>query len=184
MTSSQRLPGDLTEREELEQMIRVNLAGEEGALRIYEGQLAALKGTSSAAPIEHMKTQEQVHRDYFAKELVQRHMRPTILSPLWYGGGYLLGYVTGLLGAKAAMACTVAVEDVIETHYAEQERRLDTFETPETDLQKAIAQFREEELEHKATGLHHDAEEAPAYKLLSLGIRKMTKLAIFLSKRL
>lgn len=185
MTSSTtKLPGQLTESEELDQMIRVDHAGEYGAKRIYEGQLAALKNHPCAPTIQHMKEQEQVHLDYFSKELVDRRVRPTLLSPLWHMGGYLLGYTTGLLGEKAAMACTVAVEEVIGEHYLEQEKRLDSFEKPEDDLHKTIAQFRAEELEHKETGLDHGAEQAPAYKLLSAGIKGITKAAIFLSKRL
>lgn len=183
MTSLGRFPGTLSEDDELAQMIRVDHAGEYGAKRIYEGQLAALKNHSCAPTIVHMKEQEQVHLDYFSKELVNRRVRPTLLSPLWHVGGYLLGYATGLMGEKAAMACTVAVEEVIGEHYFEQEKRLETFEKPQEDLHKAISQFRAEELEHKETGLDHGAEEAPAYKLLSAGIKGITKVAIFLSKR-
>tara|TARA_A100000171_G_C2139703_1_gene153891 strand:+ start:8302 stop:8853 length:552 start_codon:yes stop_codon:yes gene_type:complete len=182
--SLKRLPGELTEQEELSSMIRVNHAGEYGAKRIYEGQLAALKGSSCVPTIKHMKDQEQVHLDYFSNELVNRRIRPTLLSPLWHAGGFLLGYATGFLGEKVAMACTVAVEDVIDQHYEEQEERLKTFKAPEQDLKNKIAQFRAEELEHKETGLHHGAEDTPGYKLLTTGIKNITKLAIFLSKRL
>ena len=185
MTCEQKFSERITpESEQLTQMIRVNHAGEYGAKRIYEGQLSALKGTNCVATIEHMKDQEQVHLDYFSKELTQRRIRPTLLSPFWHVGGYLLGYATGLIGEKAAMACTVAVEDVIDQHYQDQEKKLDTFQQPETKLKEAIAQFRAEELEHKETGLDHGAEQAPAYKLLSAGIRGITKLAIAFSKKI
>src|SRR5258708_5872603 len=108
------LPGDLPHEAHIRRMIRVNHAGEYGAQRIYAGQLAVL-GKSSCAPVlESMARQEQAHLDTFSDWMVKRRVRPTLLMPLWHVAGYALGAATALLGEKAAMACTVAVESVID----------------------------------------------------------------------
>lgn len=175
-------PNDLSTAERLERMIRVNHAGEYGAKRIYAGQLAVLKGTESEATIQHMAEQEQVHLDYFEQEIVKRKVRPTALHPLWHVGGFALGAATALMGEKAAMACTVAVEETIDEHYKEQLDALDGV-TEEKELRDAIAKFREEELEHRDTGLEHRAEDAPGYPVLYSAVRNISKLAIKLAER-
>lgn len=167
----------------IHEMIRVDHAGEYGAKRIYEGQLQALKGHPIEPVIRHMYDQELAHLKAFEGWMIDHAVRPTILSPLWHGAGYALGWVSGKLGSEAAMAVTVAVEDVIDQHYAEQLKVLDSLNNYD-DIKQGITQFREEELDHKNQGLMHDAESAPLYPLLSRVVRLGTQLAIALSKKI
>lgn len=181
------LPGDkptLKREQDIASMIRVNHAGEYGAKMIYEGQLAVLGDDPKMKKlIGHMAEQEKVHLDYFEKEIVKRGVRPTALHPLWHIAGYALGAVTAKMGPEAAMACTVAVEEVISEHYAEQ---LDALENKpeEKELRAKIAKFKAEEEEHHDTGLEHDAESAPGYRLLSAAIKGGSRLAIKIAKRI
>ncbi len=175
-----RMPGDLTERETLERAIRVDQAGEFGARRIYEGQLAVLGKTPAGPQIRHMYEQELEHLQTFDRLIHERRVRPTILAPLWHVAGFALGAGTALMGEKAAMACTVAVEEVIDEHYAKQAEEL--AET-EPALVEKIEKFRAEELEHRDIGLAEGAEEAPAYPLLSAAIKAGSRAAIWLSER-
>ena len=108
----------------IEQVIRVNHAGEFGAKRIYEGQIKYLKNDDDLETVKHMYNQELEHLDFFNKELINRDIRPTLLMPLWNKLGFLLGAVTAKMGTKSAMACTVAVEEVIEEHYQQQIEKL------------------------------------------------------------
>ena len=179
-TAEYRLPGDPTAREVLERTIRVDHAGEYGAKRIYEGQLAVLGRTKYGPLIEHMKAQEQVHLDTFSRLIGERRVRPTALLPFWHVAGFALGAATALLGHRGAMACTVAVEEAIDEHYRAQE---DILGDDEAALRADIARFRAEELEHRDTGLEHEAEQAPAYRLLSAAIKTGCKLAIKISER-
>ncbi len=180
------LPGDKaasTIDADIASMIRVNHAGEYGAKRIYEGQLAVFKDNPKLKKIiQHMADQEVAHLEFFEKEIVRRGVRPTALHPLWHLAGYALGAATAKLGPEAAMACTVAVESVISGHYQEQ---LDDLENNKAErvLRAAIAKFKAEEEEHHDLGLKHDAEQAPAYALLSAVIRRGAKLAIEVAKR-
>jgi ubiquinone biosynthesis monooxygenase Coq7 len=176
-------PGDTNQAEILAQIIRVNQAGEYGAARIYAGQLAGMKPGPATAIVEHMQAQEQAHLDTFNKMLVNRRIRPTILSPIWNVAGFALGFITGKMGQKAAMACTVAVEEVIDQHYQVQEQILEQFPN-ENILKETVSKFRQEELEHRDIGLHHGAQQAPFYKLLCSGIKIASKTAIWLSKRI
>lgn len=169
------------DKDTIERIIRVNHAGEYGAKRIYAGQMAVLKDSPSLPLIAHMAAQEQVHLDYFSEEIIARRVRPTALFPLWHVAGYMLGAATALLGEKTAMACTVAVEEAIDEHYAAQLNVLE--EEEEAGLREKIAQFRAEELEHKNTALEHKAEEAPAYMLLKAAIKQGSKAAIWLASR-
>lgn len=175
------LPGDASEEETIESMIRVNHAGEYGAKRIYEGQLAFIKDAAAKAKIQEMAEQEEAHLKYFDDEIKARKVRPTALQPIWHLGGYALGAVTAMMGKEAAMACTVAVESVIDEHYAEQEEMLGK---GEKKLKDKITQFRAEEMEHHDTGLAEGAEDAVGYPVLTTGIRGITKLAIELSKKI
>ncbi len=169
------------------QAVRVDQAGEYGAVRIYQGQLAALRRRQDAASrqalpvVTEMLEQERPHLAYFEQQMRERQVRPTLLQPFWHVLGYGLGAVTAAMGVKAAMACTVAVESVIADHYAEQLCAL-----PETEdaLKQRITQFRDDEIEHHDTGLAQQAEHATAYPLLYHGIRGVTKLAIAVSRRL
>ena len=179
-TGDDLLPGDPDPRELVARMIRVNHAGEYGAKRIYEGQLAVLKRTRIAPTIRHMKEQEQAHLDAFEKLIVERRVRPTLLHPVWHVAGFALGAATALLGERAAMACTVAVEEVIDEHYSAQSARLGKDEAP---LKETIEQFRTEELEHRDIGLKHEAQLAPGYELLSTAIKAGSRAAIWLAER-
>jgi len=174
------LPGDLTPGKALARMIRVDQAGEYGARRIYEGQLAVLGRSPAAATIRKMHEQELAHLETFDRLVAERRVRPTLLQPVWHVAGFALGAATALLGEKAAMACTVAVEEVIDEHYAGQAERLGE---DEPELKKTIEEFRADELEHRDIGLEHDAEGAPAYPLLSGAIKAGSRLAIWLSER-
>lgn len=179
-TAEYRLPGDPTAREVVERTIRVDHAGEYGAKRIYEGQLAVLGRTKYGPLIEHMKAQEQVHLDTFSRLIGERRVRPTALLPFWHVAGFALGAATALLGHRGAMAYTVAVEEAIDEHYRAQEA---TLGDDEAELRTDIARFRAEELEHRDTGLEHEAEQAPAYRLLSAAIKTGCKIAIKISER-
>jgi ubiquinone biosynthesis monooxygenase Coq7 len=175
-----RQPGDPTDREMIERLVRVDHAGEYGARRIYEGQLAVLGRTRHGPVIEHMKAQEQVHLDTFTRLISERRVRPTALLPFWHVAGFALGAATALMGARAAMACTVAVEEAIDEHYAAQAAALPEHEAP---LRETIERFRAEELEHRDIGLANEAEQAPAYRLLSAAIKAGCKVAIKVSER-
>lgn len=177
-----RFSSDLSATETLSRIVRVDQAGEYGAARIYAGQLAVLKKSASAAAIEEMAEQEQKHLSYFNDQIKQRGVRPTALQPLWHIGGWAMGAATALLGEKAAMACTVAVESVISDHYARQSETLEAM-PEEAELKQTIEQFRAEEMEHHDTALEHKAEDAPFYAALSTVVRAQTKLAIWLSER-
>jgi len=180
-TAGDRLPGDLTKDELIERIIRVDHAGEFGAKRIYEGQLAVLRGKPEAPAIEHMYAQELEHLHAFEKMMVERRVRPSALHPIWNAAGFALGAATALLGPKAAMACTVAVEEVIDEHYRKQSEKLGADEAP---LKAKIEKFRAEELEHRDAGLEHGAEHAPAYPLLTGAIKAGSRLAIWLAERI
>lgn len=171
------------DRDELHRMIRVDQAGEFGATRIYEGQLAVMgdRGPHSAE-IRHMAEQEEGHRARFDEMLTKKGVRPTALHPFWSAAGYALGAGTALLGPEAAMACTAAVEEEIDKHYSEQLDRLaETNSEPE--LAAMIEEFREDEREHRDAALANGAEQAPAYPLLSGAIRLGCKIAIKVSER-
>jgi len=175
------LPGDLPRGESIHRMIRVDHAGEYGARRICEGQLAVLGRRRDADPIRHMATQEKRHLDAFDKLIGERRVRPTALHPLWHVAGYALGAATALLGREAAMACTVAVEEVIDEHYAKQAARLGA---DDPELKTMIEAFRAEEIEHRDIALAEGAERAPAYDLLRDAIKTGSRVAIWLAERI
>lgn len=161
-------------------MIRVNHAGEFGAKRIYQGQLAILGNSEYGDVLRHMAAQEEEHFATFTQMIRERGVRPSIFHPFWDLAGFALGAGTALINHKAAMACTVAIEEVIDEHYAEQVEELGD---REPELKAKIEQFREEELEHRDLGLEHDAELSPGYRALSTVIRNGSKLAIWVAKR-
>ena len=163
-------------------MVRVDQAGEFGATRIYAGQLAVMGDRSPAArAIARMAAQEERHRAAFDAMIARRGVRPTLLSPLWNRAGHALGVVTALIGPEAAMACTAAVETEIDRHYSEQ---LEELGDSDAELSALVADFREEELEHRETAISHGAERAIAYPLMSAAIRLGCRVAIGLSKRI
>lgn len=173
----------MVDKSELHRMIRVDQAGEFGATRIYEGQLAVMgdRGPHSAE-IRHMAEQEEGHRARFDAMMAQRGVRPTALQPFWSVAGYALGAGTALLGPEAAMACTAAVEEEIDKHYSEQIDRL-AENNSDPELSDMIEEFREDERAHRDAALAHGAEKAPAYPLLSGAIRLGCRIAIKVSER-
>jgi len=170
---------------DIESMIRVDHAGEYGAVRIYEGQLAVLKrrkGTeASVETIAHMAEQEQRHLKAFDKLVNERKVRPTALEPVWRIAGFALGAATAALGEKAAFACTAAVEEVIDEHYAAQ---IVALEDKDPALKGRIEDFRADEAAHRETAIAQGAEQAPGYKLLSETIKAGCRIAIKLSERI
>ncbi len=174
-------PGDLSARARAERMIRVDHAGEYGAARIYAGQLAVLGRGEKGGLLRHMEAQEQEHLRTFKDMIANRRVRPTVLLPLWHVAGFALGAVTAALGEKAAMACTVAVEETIDAHYSGQ---IDSIDPAESGLRGTLEKFRAEELEHRDIGLANGAEEAPGYRLLSRIIKTGCRTAIAISERI
>ncbi|MFQ5784425.1 MAG: demethoxyubiquinone hydroxylase family protein [Alphaproteobacteria bacterium] len=181
VTAEDRLPGDPDAGALVARMIRVDHAGEYGAARIYEGQLAVLDNRPCATAIRRMAEQEKDHLAAFDRLVVTRRVRPTALSPIWNVAGFALGAASALLGERAAMACTVAVEEVIGEHYANQAARLGD---DEAELRDTIEDFRADELAHRDTGLAEGAEDMPGYAVFSGAVKAGTRLAIWLSERI
>ncbi len=180
-TAQGRLPGDPDREALVARMLRVDHAGEQGATRIYAGQLAVLGETPAAPVIKRMAEQEREHLAAFDQLLAERGVRPTVLSPVWHVAGFALGAASALMGSRAAMACTVAVEETIDAHYQSQ---IEALGDDEAALRQTVAKFRDDELEHRDTGLAHGAEEAAGHALLDRGVRVGTRLAIWLSERI
>jgi 3-demethoxyubiquinol 3-hydroxylase len=180
-----RLPGDPNAERQVARMIRVDHAGEYGAKRIYDGQLAVLRRrpgsakSASAEKIRRMAEQEQRHLDAFDKLVVERRVRPTALSPLWHVAGFALGAATALMGERAAMACTVAVEEVIDEHY---QRQIEMLGDDEPALKKSLEEFRTDELEHRDVAIDAGGQSGPP--LLGIAIKAGSRLAIWLSTRI
>jgi ubiquinone biosynthesis monooxygenase Coq7 len=163
-------------------MLRVDQAGEFGATRIYAGQLAVLPRNSPAAKlVSRMADQEKRHLERFDALMSARRVRPTVLQPIWNVAGFALGAATALMSDKAAMACTEAVETEIDLHYGKQ---LEDLGDQDPELAADIEKFRAEEVEHRDTAREAGAALAPAYPLLTFGIRAACRVAIGLSKRI
>lgn len=166
----------------IKSMLRVNQAGEYGAIRIYQGQLKTLKDKDEQAVIKEMEEGEQAHLKTFNTLLVEHDVPPTLLTPLWHVGGYLMGAVTGILGKRAAHTCTKAVEEVIEEHYQSQIDALEHDPHPMANvLRGTFIQFRKEEIAHKETAEHRGAYASTGP--LSQVIKFISKAAINISKR-
>jgi len=185
-TGRPRNPGDPDPRELVERVIRVDQAGEFGAVRIYDGQLAALRWTGRAnseahAKIAAMARAEREHSKVFDRLIAERRVRPTLLSPLWNVAGFALGAATALMGDKAAMACTVAIEETIDEHYSSQAAALGD---DEAELRATVEKFRADELIHRDEALASGAEQAAGYGVMTAAIRAGSRLAIWLSTRL
>ncbi|NLR69599.1 demethoxyubiquinone hydroxylase family protein [Novosphingobium sp. ERN07] len=164
------------------EMLRVDQAGEYGATRIYAGQLAVMGNRAPhSAEIAAMAEQEADHRKRFDALLAKRGVRPTALQPVWSVAGFALGATTALIGPKAAMACTAAIETEIDLHYTEQ---LEQLGDQDPELAEMIREFRDDEREHRDAALAAGAEQAPAYPVLFTAIRLGCKAAIALSKRI
>jgi ubiquinone biosynthesis monooxygenase Coq7 len=171
------LPGDA--KRDTRPMVRVNQAGEYGAARIYAGQLAVMGGRSRVAgEIRHMAAQEQRHLDAFDALMTERRVRPTVFAPVWHVAGYALGAATALIGPKAAMAATVAVETVIDQHYGEQADELADGSDPQ--LAAMIDDFRADEVAHRDTATDHGGSGFPVMQAV---IRAGCRVAIAVAKR-
>ena len=166
----------------LDKILRVDHAGEVGASKIYEGQLRVLGKTDIGPMIQHMKDQEQEHLDTFHNLLNEHNIRPTFMMPLWNLAGYGLGIISASLGKKAAMACTIAVEEVIGKHYEKQANQLN--EKKYEKLKTKLLKFRDDELEHKDIATENDGELTPGYKFLKFFIQSGCKAAIKISEKI
>ncbi len=179
--SAKKQLAKLRYEKKIEQILRVDHAGEYGAKRIYLGQLARFPEDDE---IKHMMEQELEHLDYFEKKVKDKKIRPTMLYPIWHFGGFALGFLTACISREAAMACTVAVEEVIDSHYKEQLDDLKHSKNSEDiELSKKIEKFRQEEIEHRDTGLQQGAKNTSVYYGLTSMVKLITKTAIILSKR-
>ena len=174
-----------TNQKTLEEIIRVDHAGERGAIKIYEGQLLALKtikqDNNLKDKIEEMKEQEKEHLEYFKKEIQKRKIKPTYLLPLWDVMGVALGFGTALLGKKAAMLCTASVEEVIEDHYKNQLKKLGN---DEMDLKTKIEKFKGEEVKHKNIAYESGATNKGLYSIMDKVIRTGSRIAITISEKI
>ena len=174
-----------TNQKTLEEIIRVDHAGERGAIKIYEGQLLALKtikqDNNLKDKIEEMKEQEKEHLEYFEKEIQKRKIKPTYLLPLWDVMGVALGFGTALLGKKAAMLCTASVEEVIEEHYQSQLKKLGN---DEMDLKAKIEKFKREETNHKNMAYESGATNKGLYSIMDKVIRTGSRIAITISEKI
>ena len=169
----------------VEEFIRVDHAGERGAIKIYEGQLLALntliKDENLKKTIEAMKVHEKEHCDYFEDEIKKRKIKPTKMLPLWDLLGVGLGFGSTILGKKAAMLCTASVEEVIDKHYLSQ---LNQLEADEEELKKKIKKFREDEIHHKNIAYEEGATKKGIYLLFDKAIKTGSKIAISISEKI
>ena len=172
-------------KKKIEEFIRVDHAGERGAIKIYEGQLLALntfiKDDDLKKTIEEMKKHEKEHCDYFENEIKKRNINPTKLLPLWDLMGVGLGFGSTILGKKAAMLCTASVEEVIDEHYLNQIKQLGN---DEKNLKKKIVKFREDELNHKDIAYEKGATKKGIYSILDKVIKTGSKIAINISEKI
>ena len=174
-----------TNKRKLEEFIRVDHAGERGAIKIYEGQLLALK-TFKKDPellklVEEMREHEQEHSDFFENEIRERNIKPTKFLPLWDLLGVGLGFGSTILGKKAAMLCTASVEEVIDKHYQSQINQL---QDDQTKLREKIKKFRAHELEHKDIAYEHGATKKRLYSVMDKIIKTGSKIAINISEKI
>ena len=174
-----------TNKKILEEIIRVDHAGERGAIKIYEGQLLALKtikqDRSLENTIEEMKEHEKEHLEYFENEIQKRKIKPTYLLPLWDVMGVALGFGTVLLGKKAAMLCTASVEEVIEDHYEGQLKKLGN---DEMNLKAKIEKFKSDEVKHKNIAYESGASNKGLYSIMDKVIKTGSKIAITISEKI
>ena len=174
-----------TNQKILEEIIRVDHAGERGAIKIYEGQLLALNTIKQDKNlkdiIEKMKEHEKEHLEYFEKEIQKRKIKPTYFLPLWDVMGVALGFGSTLLGKKAAMLCTASVEEVIEDHYQNQ---LDKLGDDEKDLKNKIEKFKSDEVDHKNTAYESGATNKGFYSIMDKIIKTGSKIAINISEKI
>ena len=176
---------DKTDKKTLEEIIRVDHAGERGAAKIYEGQLLALKTIKQDETlkdkIEKMKEQEKEHLEYFEKEIQKRKIKPTSLLPLWDIMGVTLGFSSALLGKKATLLCAASVEEVIDGHYQNQLKKLGS---DEKDLKKKIEEFKKDEINHKNIAYKAGATNKGLYSIMDKVIRTGSRIAITISEKI
>ena len=174
-----------TNKKKLEEFIRVDHAGERGAIKIYEGQLLALntivRNDELKKKIGEMKKHEQEHSNFFENEIVKRNIKPTKFLPLWDLLGLGLGFGSTILGKKAAMLCTASVEEVIDEHYKNQ---IDQIEVDEKDLKEKIIKFRQDELDHKDIAYEEGATKKGLYSIMDKVIKTGSKVAIKISEKI
>jgi len=174
-----------TDPKTLEEIIRVDHAGERGAIKIYEGQLLALNTIKQNKElkniIEEMKEHEKEHLEYFEKEIQKRKIKPTYMLPLWDIMGVALGFGTALLGKKSAMLCTASVEEVIENHYDNQLKKIGN---DEKDLKAKIKKFRSDEINHKNIAYETGASNKGLYSIMDRIIRTSSRIAITISEKI
>ena len=182
--STPPMPGESAKDRRIAEMIRVDHAGEYGAVQIYRGQRAVfdrIEGKAHAARlIAEMEAGEQEHLKTFDRLIAERGVRPTVMAPVWRVAGFGLGAVTALMGERAAHACTEAVEDVIEEHYGRQSEQL---EGGDAELKYLVDKFRDDEIAHKETAIGQGAHHAPGYPLLSAVIKFGCRAAIRISEK-
>ena len=175
----------MTSKNKIEEFIRVDHAGERGAVKIYEGQLLALntivKDEKLKKVVEEMKVHEKEHCEFFEKEINKRNIKPTKLLPLWDLLGVTLGFGSTLLGKKAAMLCTASVEEVIDKHYQSQ---IDQLEKNENELKRKIIKFREDELHHKDIAYEKGASKEGVYSIFDKIVKTGSKIAIRVSEKI
>ncbi len=173
------LPGDLNKKQTLEKIIRVNHAGEYGAKRIYQGQLAVLQDSDEQILLKHMAQQEEEHLAYFTKKMQENRIRPSLLMPFWHVIGYALGKASAMLDKSSAMVTTEAIEEVINNHYQEQ------LQNPhvDQDMAKKIEQFRQEELEHHKIAKENTDTFNLKHKILYHFVKLGCKISIALARR-
>ncbi len=169
----------------IEEFIRVDHAGERGAVKIYEGQLLALntiiKDENLKKTIEEMRVHEKEHCEFFENEIKKRKIKPTKLLPLWDLLGIGLGFGSTIIGKKAAMLCTASVEEVIDKHYLDQINQLGS---DETELKEKIKKFRKDELHHKDIAYEKGATKKGLYSLMDKIIKTGSKIAINISEKI
>ena len=168
----------------IEEFIRVDHAGERGAVKIYEGQLLALntivKDENLKKTIEEMKVHETEHCQFFENEIKKRNIKPTKFLPLWDLLGVGLGFSSTLLGKKAAMLCTASVEEVIDKHYLDQ---INALGPDEKELKKKITKFRQDEIDHKDIAYDEGASKKGLYSIMDKLIKTGSRLAIRISEK-
>ena len=184
-TEKRPLPKPGPRQARLKEMLRVDHAGEHGAVQIYRGQRAVFEQLphkkATAELLREMEEGEQHHLSTFNTLLSERGVRPTLLSPVWHVAGFGLGAATALMGEKAAMACTAAVEEVIEQHYGEQ---IEELKATEPELSETLQQFRDDELEHKHTAEEHGAKQAAGWPVMRAVIKFGCQTAIRISEKI
>ena len=178
----------MAKNKKLEEIIRVDHAGERGAIKIYDGQLFALQLLKADSELEkkvsEMKEHEKEHLKYFEQQLAERNIRPTLFLPFWDMLGTALGFGTAILGKKATMLCTASVEEVIDQHYKDQIEYISNNEKEEKELLKKVKKFREDELEHRDTAYEEGADKDGLYGILDAIIKTGSRAAIKISEKI